>query len=211
MSAALESAAEFRQQIFVGGVGEGRRSLLDSGQVCAQSCEAQCPVVLNAEGIGDGEDVRRLRGAGLRSPVVDRVAVYLAALGKPCLGLALSIQGGFDQFEERSCGGVVGHISRSTEMPRANWPFPLPVSAQSCIDLLKNAQRKKGVSDVYLTTAQACGRLDITRPTLAKRIKEGQIKAIKLGDARNSPVRVLLSSIEEYEERRRIAREGSAA
>lgn len=64
---------------------------------------------------------------------------------------------------------------------------------------------------MYLTTAQACGRLDITRPTLAKRIKEGQIKAIKLGDARNSPVRVLLSSIEEYEKRQRMSRGGAAA
>lgn len=69
----------------------------------------------------------------------------------------------------------------------------------------------KGVSDVYLTPAQACGRLDITRPTLAKRIRAGEIKAIKLGDARNSPVRVLLASIEAYENRRRMARDGVAA
>lgn len=210
MSAALESAAEFRQQIFVGGVGEGRRSLLDSGQVCAQSCEAQCPVVLNAEGIGDGEDVRRLRGAGLRSPVVDRVAVYLAALGKPCLGLALSIQGGFDQFEERSCGGVVTHTSMSTEMTSVVTPISLSICAQSSLDSPRDAQRTEGASDMYLSTAQACGRLNISKDTLRKRIRAGELTAIK-GEARNSHVRVSIASIEAYEERRRIAREGSAA
>ncbi len=57
---------------------------------------------------------------------------------------------------------------------------------------------------MYLTTAQACGRLDISRPTLAKRINDGEIHAIKLGDARNSPVRVLLASVEAYEKRNRM-------
>jgi|GEM_PF-4388900 len=63
----------------------------------------------------------------------------------------------------------------------------------------------KGVSDLYLSPAQACGRLDISRPTLLKRIRAGEIKAIKLGEARNSPVRVFLSSIENYEKRRQMA------
>ena len=63
----------------------------------------------------------------------------------------------------------------------------------------------KGVRDVYLSTAQACGRLNISRPTLAKRIRSGEIEAIKLGEARNSPVRVFLSSIEEYEKSRQMA------
>lgn len=64
---------------------------------------------------------------------------------------------------------------------------------------------------MYLTPAQACGRLDISRPTLAKRIRDGEIAAIKLGEARNSPVRVLLASIEAYENRRRMTCEGAAA
>ncbi|MEO3869412.1 helix-turn-helix domain-containing protein [Nonomuraea sp. B12E4] len=67
------------------------------------------------------------------------------------------------------------------------------------------------MSDVYLTPAQACGRLDITRPTLAKRIRNGEIEAIKLGEARNSPVRVLIASIEAYEERHQMTRAESAA
>lgn len=59
---------------------------------------------------------------------------------------------------------------------------------------------------MYLTRAQACGRLDISPPTLSKHIRNGDLDAIKLGDARNSPVRVLLASIEAYEERRQMAR-----
>lgn len=64
---------------------------------------------------------------------------------------------------------------------------------------------------MYLTPAQACGRLDISRPTLAKRIRDGEIKAIKLGESRNSPVRVLVASIEAYEKKRRMDYEGAAA
>lgn len=64
----------------------------------------------------------------------------------------------------------------------------------------------KGERHLYLTPAQACGRLDISRPTLSKRIRDGEIDAIKLGEARNSPVRVLIASIEAYERKRRIVR-----
>ncbi|MFI7125923.1 helix-turn-helix domain-containing protein [Nonomuraea sp. NPDC050153] len=61
---------------------------------------------------------------------------------------------------------------------------------------------------MYLSTAQTCGRLNIGRDTLRKRIRNGELVAIK-GEARNSHVKVSLASIEAYEERRRIA--GSAA
>lgn len=63
---------------------------------------------------------------------------------------------------------------------------------------------------MYLSTAQACGRLNISKDTLRKRIRAGELTAIK-GEARNSHIRVSIASIEAYEERRRIAREGSAA
>lgn len=64
---------------------------------------------------------------------------------------------------------------------------------------------------MYLSTAQACGRLNISRDTLAKRIRNGELAAIKLGEARNSHVRISIASIEAYEERRSITRKGSAA
>jgi excisionase family DNA binding protein len=68
----------------------------------------------------------------------------------------------------------------------------------------------EGVSDVYLSTAQACGRLNIGRDTLRKRIREGELVAIK-GTARNSHVKISLASIEAYEERRRMTCDGVAA
>lgn len=57
---------------------------------------------------------------------------------------------------------------------------------------------------MYISTAQACGRLNISRDTLAKRIREGELDAIK-GPARNSHVKVFLPSIEAYEKRNRMA------
>jgi excisionase family DNA binding protein len=166
--------------------------------------EAECLVMLNVQSIGDCQHVGALGGARLPRPVVDRVPVHLAALGKPGLGLALLVEGGFDQVVEGPCGGVFAHASMSTELTRVCGPFSLPICAQSRIELPRVDQRKEGDGDVYLSTAQACGRLNISRDTLAKRIREGELEAIK-GPARNSHVKVLLSSIEAYEERRRIA------
>jgi len=62
-----------------------------------------------------------------------------------------------------------------------------------------------------MSKTEACGRLNISPPTLLKRIRAGEIEAIKLGDARNSPVKVLLASIEAYEKKRRMVCEGAAA
>lgn len=56
---------------------------------------------------------------------------------------------------------------------------------------------------MYLTTAQACGRLNIGRDTLRKRIRDGELEAVK-GPARNSHVRVSLASIEAYEKKHRV-------
>ncbi|SET51939.1 helix-turn-helix domain-containing protein [Nonomuraea wenchangensis] len=64
---------------------------------------------------------------------------------------------------------------------------------------------------MYLSRTQACGRLNISPPTLLKHIRAGEIEAIKLGDARNSPVKVLITSIEAYEARQRMCRTGAAA
>lgn len=63
---------------------------------------------------------------------------------------------------------------------------------------------------MYLSTAQACGRLNISRDTLRKRIRAGELVAIK-GPARNSHVKISLASIEEYEKKRRMACDGAAA
>ena len=199
------SAADLRQQVVGRHGGEVERVALCSGHVCAEPGEAECPALLNAEGVGDREDVRGLRGAGLCSPVVDRVPVHLAALGQPRFGLALLVQGGLDQFEERACGGIVGHVFIFTELTRVKAPVTVSICAQSRIELPRDAQRKEGVGDVYLSSAQACGRLNISRATLAKRIRDGELKAFK-GQARNSHVKVSLASIEEYEKRREIAR-----
>ncbi|MER7361845.1 helix-turn-helix domain-containing protein [Nonomuraea wenchangensis] len=64
---------------------------------------------------------------------------------------------------------------------------------------------------MYLSKTEACGRLNISPPTLLKRIRAGEIEAIKLGDARNSPVKVLTASIEAYEARRRMTSTRTAA
>ncbi len=64
---------------------------------------------------------------------------------------------------------------------------------------------------MYLSTRQARERLGgISRTTLAKRIRDGELEAIK-GSARNSHIKVSVASIEAYERRMRINVEVSAA
>lgn len=58
---------------------------------------------------------------------------------------------------------------------------------------------------MYLSTREACQRLRISRNTLAKRIRDGELVAIKDGSARNAHVKVSVKSIEAYERRNRIA------
>jgi excisionase family DNA binding protein len=56
---------------------------------------------------------------------------------------------------------------------------------------------------MLLSTAQACGAIGKGRATLAKLIKKGEIVAHK-GAARNSHLRIPLSSIQAYLERTRM-------
>lgn len=198
-----------RCQVVGGDLGEVERLPLDRPGG-GEPGEAKCLVMLNVQSIGHGKHIRGLRRAWLPRPVVDRVSVHLAALGKPRFGLALLVEGRLDQVEELACGGLFAHTSQCAEMTRAVTSVSLPICAQSRIELPRDAQRKEGVGDVYISTAQACGRLNISRDTLAKRIREGELDAIK-GTARNSHVKVSLPSIEAYEERRRIAADEESA
>jgi excisionase family DNA binding protein len=56
---------------------------------------------------------------------------------------------------------------------------------------------------MYLSAAQACGKLGISRWTLARLIKDGQIEAVK-GTARNSHLHIPEHSIDAYLTRRKV-------
>lgn len=61
---------------------------------------------------------------------------------------------------------------------------------------------------MYLSTSQACGKLGISRWTLARLIEAGEIKAIK-GSARNSHLRIPEESVERYLTRRTVKAKAS--
>lgn len=46
--------------------------------------------------------------------------------------------------------------------------------------------------------AQAAKRLGVSAKTIKRRIESGEIKAFKLGDSKNSPVRISEESLIEY-------------
>lgn len=56
-----------------------------------------------------------------------------------------------------------------------------------------------------LTFAETCGRLRLTPKTVRKLIVSGELKAAKLGDAANSPVRVDEADLDDYIARRKAA------
>lgn len=57
---------------------------------------------------------------------------------------------------------------------------------------------------MYLSTAETCARLRLSRWTVRKLVRHGELQAIK-GPARNSPLRISVRSIEEYVARRTIS------
>lgn len=54
---------------------------------------------------------------------------------------------------------------------------------------------------MYLSRAEACERLNVSRETLRQLIKTGALKAHKIGNGRNSPYRISEDAIREYVER----------
>jgi excisionase family DNA binding protein len=54
---------------------------------------------------------------------------------------------------------------------------------------------------MYLTAAEARALLRVSRDTLSKLIKSGDLKASKVGDSRISPWRIAESDLRDYMER----------
>ena len=57
---------------------------------------------------------------------------------------------------------------------------------------------------MYLSTAETCARLRLSRWTVRKLVRSGELQAIK-GPARNAPLRISERSIHDYEVRRTIS------
>lgn len=56
---------------------------------------------------------------------------------------------------------------------------------------------------MHLSTAQACGRIGVSRPTMAKLIASGEIEAIK-GTAKNSHIKIPEASVNAYLAQRKM-------
>jgi excisionase family DNA binding protein len=54
---------------------------------------------------------------------------------------------------------------------------------------------------MYLTRAEACERLNVSRETLRKLIKSGELKAHKTSAGRTSPYRISEEAIRDYVKR----------
>lgn len=63
--------------------------------------------------------------------------------------------------------------------------------------------------DTYLTRAEACQRLRISRETFRKLVKSGQITVHRTGSAVNSHFRVSEQAIAEYLERQEVAEQSA--
>lgn len=56
----------------------------------------------------------------------------------------------------------------------------------------------------YLTAREARARLGISRDTLTKLIKGGELKASKIGNGRTSPYRIADGDLQEYLDRQAL-------
>ena len=57
---------------------------------------------------------------------------------------------------------------------------------------------------MYLSAAEACERLRVSRETLRKLIKSGDLKAHKVGTGRTSPYRISEEEAEAYIDRQTV-------
>jgi excisionase family DNA binding protein len=57
---------------------------------------------------------------------------------------------------------------------------------------------------MYLTTNEALEYMGISRETLRKLIKSGELRASKVGDGRNSPIRISKDAIKDYMDRHAV-------
>lgn len=57
---------------------------------------------------------------------------------------------------------------------------------------------------MYLTAAEACERLGVSRETLRKLIKSGALKAHKVSDGRTSPYRISEEDAADYIDRQTV-------
>lgn len=58
---------------------------------------------------------------------------------------------------------------------------------------------------MYLSAAETRERLRVSRDTLSKLIKSGDLKASKIGSFRNSPYRISEEDLAEYLERQAVS------
>ena len=57
---------------------------------------------------------------------------------------------------------------------------------------------RKETGEVSLTIAEAAERLGVSKKTIARRIKSGNIEAFKYGDGKTSPIRIPEESLQAY-------------
>ena len=57
---------------------------------------------------------------------------------------------------------------------------------------------------MFLSTAETCKELHLSRWTVRRLVRNGELQAVK-GPARNAPIKIYKQSVAEYLERRRIS------
>jgi excisionase family DNA binding protein len=58
----------------------------------------------------------------------------------------------------------------------------------------------------YLSVAEVALELGVSAPTIRRRVADGSLRAVKLGDSRNCAVRISCSALEEWLHREQNAR-----
>jgi excisionase family DNA binding protein len=61
-----------------------------------------------------------------------------------------------------------------------------------------NVLTSRESSREYLSVAEVAMRLGVSAPTIRRRVADGSLRAVKLGDGRNCAVRIPRSALEEW-------------
>jgi excisionase family DNA binding protein len=61
-----------------------------------------------------------------------------------------------------------------------------------------NALTSRESSREYLSVAEVAMQLGVSEPTIRRRVADGSLRAVKLGDSRNCAVRIPRSALDEW-------------
>lgn len=181
-----------------------RLPLVDHGRVGQDTAETKGLAAVHAEGVSDGKDLGCLRGAGLDAPAVEGVPGDAGLLVQPSLALPLLSERLDDRGVEGRGGRGLCHVVSCSALLHDGTVLSPESRCSKLWQVVESRSMREKVDGQFLSMAETGKRLRLSRWTVRKLVRSGELQAVK-GPARNAPIKVYKASVDDYLARRRIS------